>query len=109
VAQAAATAALGDAEHGRRAVEMNPAEKAHVAEALALRGFRVLPSLANFVTFDTGVAGRDVWKRLLASGVIVRPLDPYDMKSWLRVSVGTPPENAAFLAALDAVLPGKRS
>ena len=80
-----------------------------IAEALALRGFRVLPSLANFVTFDTGVPGRDVWKRLLARGVIVRPLDPYDMKSWLRVSVGTPPENAAFLAALDAVLPGKRS
>jgi histidinol-phosphate aminotransferase len=48
-----------------------------------------------------------VFRRLLARAVIVRPLDPYDMKSWLRVSVGTPPENAAFLAALDTVLPGK--
>jgi histidinol-phosphate aminotransferase len=109
VAQAAAAAALGDAEHVRRSVEMNRSEKARVVEALAARGFRVLPSLTNFVTFDTGAEGRDVWKRLLARGVIVRPLDPYDMKSWLRVSVGTPPENAAFLAALDAVLPGKRS
>jgi histidinol-phosphate aminotransferase len=109
VAQAAAAAALGDAEHVRRSVEMNRSEKARVVEALATRGFRVLPSLTNFVTFDTGAEGRDVWKRLLARGVIVRPLDPYDMKSWLRVSVGTPPENAAFLAALDAVLPGKRS
>ena len=42
------------------------------------------------------------------AGVIVRPLDPYAMRSWLRVSVGTPEENAAFLAALDVVLPGKR-
>ena len=41
-------------------------------------------------------------------GVIVRPLEPYDMASWLRVSVGTPEENDAFLAALNAVLPGKK-
>jgi histidinol-phosphate aminotransferase len=109
VAQAAATAALGDAEHVRRSVEMNRAEKARLAGALEERGFVALPSLGNFVTFDTRAEGRDVFRRLLARGVIVRPLDPYDMKSWLRVSVGTPPENAAFLAALDAVLPGKRS
>ena len=103
-----AAAARDDAEHVRRSVEMNRSEKARVVQALVVRGFRVLPSLTNFVTFDTGAEGREVWKRLLAGGVIVRPLDPYDMKSWLRVSVGTPPENAAFLAALDAVLPGKR-
>ena len=109
VAQAAATAALGDVEHVRRSVEMNRSEKARLTEALSVRGFRVLPSLTNFVTFDTGASGRDAWKRLLARGVIVRPLDPYDMSTWLRVSVGTPPENTAFLAALDAVLPGKRS
>ncbi len=107
VAQAAATAALGDVEHVRRSVEMNRAEKARLAGALRDRGFAVLPSLGNFVTFDTRGEGRDVFRRLLARAVIVRPLDPYDMKSWLRVSVGTPPENAAFLAALDAVLPGK--
>jgi histidinol-phosphate aminotransferase len=91
VAQAAATAALGDTEHVRRSIEMNRAQKARVAGALADRGFRVLPSLANFVTFDTGTEGREVWK------------------SWLRVSIGTPSENAALLAALDAALPGKRS
>jgi len=36
----------------------------------------------------------------------VRPLDPYDMKTWLRVSIGTPEENDAFLAALDAAAGG---
>jgi histidinol-phosphate aminotransferase len=109
VAQAAATAALGDAEHVRRSVQMNRAERGRVEGALRDRGFEVLPSLANFVTFDTRGEGRDVFRRLLARGVIVRPLDPYAMRSWLRVSIGTPPENTAFLAALDAVLPGKRS
>jgi histidinol-phosphate aminotransferase len=106
VAQKGATAALADLEHVRRSVAMNREEKARLAAALAARGFTVLPSLANFVTFDTRAGGRDVFKRLLARGVIVRPLDPYAMPTFLRVSVGTPAENAAFLSALDAVLPG---
>jgi len=107
-AQAGAAAALDDVEHVRRSVALNRVEKARLAGALGARGFAVLPSLANFVTFDTGGAGREVFRGLLAHGVIVRPLDPYAMKSWLRVSVGTPEENAAFLAALDAVLPRER-
>jgi len=108
VAQAAATAALGDTEHLRESVEMNREQKARVASALQERGFTVLPSLGNFVTFDTRQEGRDVFRRLLARGVIVRPLDPYDMKSWLRVSIGTPEENTVFLGALDAATSGSR-
>jgi histidinol-phosphate aminotransferase len=79
------------------------AERPRLAAALQSRGFSVLPSLGNFVTFDTGRSGRDVFQRLLARGVIVRPLDPYRMASFLRVSVGTAAENDTFIQALDAV------
>ena len=103
VAQAAAAAALSDREHVRRTLELTRAERPRLAEALASRGFRVLPSIGNFVTFDTGRAGREVFQRLLARGVIVRPLDPYRMASFLRVSVGTAAENDSFIQALDAV------
>ncbi len=103
VAQAAATAALRDAEHVRRSRGLNTAEKARVADALGGRGYTVLPSLGNFLTFDTGEDGRALFHRLLTRGVIVRPLDPYGMPRWLRVSIGTPEENAAFLEALEAV------
>jgi histidinol-phosphate aminotransferase len=105
VAQAAAAAALADVEHVRRSVELNRTEKPRLAAALGARGFSVLPSLTNFVTFDTGRSGRELFQKLVARGVIVRPLDPYAMASFLRVSVGTPAENDAFLAALDSVLP----
>jgi histidinol-phosphate aminotransferase len=105
LAQAAATAALGDAEHVRRTLELTGVERPRLAQALAARGFRVLPSITNFITFDTGGAGREVFRKLLARGVIVRPLDPYGMASFLRVSVGTRAENDAFLAALGAVHP----
>jgi histidinol-phosphate aminotransferase len=103
VAQVAATAALADVDHVRRSRELNATERGRVSAALAERGYTVLPSLGNFLTFDTGDDGRDVFRRLLARGVIVRPLDPYGMRRWLRVSIGTPEENAAFLAALEAV------
>ena len=106
VAQAAAAAALADLEHVRRSVEQNRAQKARLAEALGQRGYRVLPSLANFLTFDTQRSGRDVFRELLKRGVIVRPLDPSQLPSFLRVSVGTPAENDAFLAALDAFRQG---
>jgi histidinol-phosphate aminotransferase len=109
VAQAAAAAALSDHEHVRRSVELNRAEKARVAGELARRGYPVLPSLTNFVACDTRANGREVFRQLLARGVIVRPLDPYDMRSFLRVSIGTPEENTAFFAALDAVRGGTRS
>ena len=41
--------------------------------------------------------------------MIVRPARAYGMASFLRVSVGTPDENDAFLDALDAVLTQARS
>jgi histidinol-phosphate aminotransferase len=107
VGQAAALAALDDADHVRRSIELNRAEKARVAAALRDRGLDVLPSLGNFLTFDTGSEGREVFRRLLGRGVIVRPLDPYGMRRWLRVSIGTPEENTVFLEALETV--SKRS
>lgn len=103
VAQAAATAALDDVGHLERTIELNRSEMSRLAGALGSRGYRVLPSLGNFLTFDAEQECRGLFHRLLTRGVIVRPLDPYGMPTWLRVSVGTPSENDAFLQALDAV------
>jgi histidinol-phosphate aminotransferase len=106
-AQAAATAALSDSDHVRRSVELNRTEKARLRRELEARGYLVLPSLANFLTFDTRRSGRELFHELLTRGVIVRPLDPSRMPSFLRVSVGTAAENDAFLAALDAAGHGR--
>jgi histidinol-phosphate aminotransferase len=42
----------------------------------------------------------DVWQRLLAQGVLIREVGP---PGWLRVSIGTAGEMAAFRAALASV------
>jgi histidinol-phosphate aminotransferase len=108
VGQAAALAALEDAGHLVRSLDLNRVGKARLREALVSRRLSVLPSLANFLCVDVGQDGQEVYKRLLTKGVIVRPLRPYGLDSWLRISVGTADENENFLEALDAVLASSR-
>jgi histidinol-phosphate aminotransferase len=66
----------------------------------------VWPSGANFVLFRPRERdGGAVWQHLLDRGVLVR-----DCSSWprlsgcLRVTIGTPAEDDAFLAALEDAL-----
>lgn len=104
VGQAAALAALDDAEHARRAVELNRAQKRRLEAEMEIRGLSALPSLANFLCVDTGRDATVVFRRLLGHGVIVRPLSPYGLPSRLRISTGTEAEVSRFLAALDTAL-----
>jgi len=102
--QAAARAALADHEHLRRTVELTRRERELLASALRQRGLLVLPSLGNFLFVDLKRSGAEVFRRLLAEGVIVRPLGAYNFPTALRVSIGLPEDNARFLSALDQVL-----
>jgi histidinol-phosphate aminotransferase len=66
-------------------------------------GLEYIPSYANFITFRVPEAGA-VYGKLLRQGVIVRPIAGYGMPEHLRVTIGTPKENARFLKALEAAL-----
>ncbi|MEY3451811.1 MAG: hypothetical protein RL711_1637, partial [Bacteroidota bacterium] len=37
-------------------------------------------------------------------GIIVRPVGNYGLPQWLRISIGLPEENAAFITALKDIL-----
>jgi histidinol-phosphate aminotransferase len=65
------------------------------------RGLAVADSDANFVLFGEFPDRHAVWQGLLEHGVLVREVGP---PQWLRVTVGTPAEMAAFCTALDEVL-----
>jgi histidinol-phosphate aminotransferase len=100
--QVAALAALGDREHVERSRRMNREGRARLEEEMSRMGLRVAKSQANFVYVDLGCPARPVYERLLRLGVIVRPFGALPNK--LRITVGTPPENDRFLAALAEVL-----
>jgi histidinol-phosphate aminotransferase len=101
---------------GELALEYEAEMQARVAALVEERGrlvqhlgdldVDVFPSGANFVLFRPRRAdGRSVWEGLLERSVLVR-----DCSSWprlegcLRVTVGTPEEDDAFLAALEEVV-----
>ncbi|HEV7132725.1 MAG TPA: histidinol-phosphate transaminase [Gaiellaceae bacterium] len=100
-AQAAALASIGETEELARRRTANAAGRAQLETVLREAGFDpVGPALGNFLYVDVG-DGRALFDDLLRQGVIVRPLAGFGAPEAIRVSVGTPEENAFFAAALE--------
>lgn len=104
LAQAATVAVLQDREHLERIKKLTWDGLDYYYAELDKLGVKYWPSQANFVLFDTGRDGGEVFNQLLKEGVILRPLKPYKMPTYLRMSVGLPEENAAAIAAIKKVL-----
>lgn len=103
VAQAAAVAALQDSEFVLKTFDVNISGMAQITGELSRLGLEYIPSFGNFVSFRVTDA-MGVYRRLLESGVIVRPIANYDMPDWLRVSIGLETENDKFLSAIKRIL-----
>jgi histidinol-phosphate aminotransferase len=101
VTQAVARAALALAAEPLATVTNLRTERDGLVAWLRQQGLAVADSDANFVLFGEFDSRRAVWQGLLDRGVLVREVGP---PRWLRVTVGTPAEMAAFRAALDEVL-----
>ncbi len=102
--QAAAIAALEDREHLLATVEGTLEGRARMVGALRGAGHQLSEGLGNFVTIELGTDAGQVVDAFATHGVGVRPLAPYGMPEQIRVSVGTPEEVDAFLAAAEQVL-----
>ena len=103
LAQAAAIAALGDEEFLARSYALNRAGLIQLCGAFDALGLPYVKPFGNFVLVKVGDAAR-INLALLKRGIIVRPVANYDLPEWLRISVGLPEENAAFIAAFKEVL-----
>jgi histidinol-phosphate aminotransferase len=75
-------------------------ERERLAIQLAERGFDVIPSQANLLLVRFADAAA-TWQQLFDRGISVRKFGPGPLVDHLRITVGTPEENAAFLAALE--------
>ncbi len=94
--QAAARAALRHADETLASVAALVAERARVSAALRDMGFRVVPSDANFVLFGEFGDAAAAWQHYLEHGVLIRDVG---IPGHLRVTIGLPQENDAFLTA----------
>lgn len=107
MAQAAAVAALNDREFLEKSAQLNAAGYLQLTQAFDAMDLEYVPSFGNFVLVRVGngaEAGAGVNLALLKQGIIVRPVGNYGLPQWLRISIGLPEENAAFLAALKNIL-----
>lgn len=103
LALVAAEATLNDEAYLTRVADNNRAGMAQLMDGFARLGLSWIPSFGNFICVKVGNAAA-VYQGLLQRGVIVRPVAGYGLPEYLRVSIGLPAENAAFLAALANVL-----
>jgi histidinol-phosphate aminotransferase len=107
LAQAAAIAAFQDDAFLQAGFALNQAGYAQLTDAFKELELRFLPSAGNFVLVkvgEDGGAGARINLELLKRGIIVRPVGNYGLPEWLRISIGLPEENAAFIHALRDIL-----
>lgn len=106
IAIAAACAALEDQAYAREQWSRVRSERARVTAELDRRAFSVIPSRGNFVlaTLPSAAYARPLYEAMKARGVLVRFFDKAGLNDKLRITIGTPDENSALLAALDASL-----
>jgi histidinol-phosphate aminotransferase len=103
LAQTGALAALDDDEHINRTRANNAQGLGFLQTEFAHMRLETVPSVANFLLVKVG-DGQRVCTELQKQGVITRPMGPYQLPEFIRVSVGTPAENARCVDALRAIL-----
>lgn len=102
VSQAAGVAAVGaEAYYADRCAEIVRSRQ-WLSEELAARGFFVHVSQGNFVLARNRAAPR-IYEALKRRGILVRYFARPGLEDGLRITIGTPAENAALVETLDAL------
>lgn len=101
--QMAARVALAHSDDTLATVQSLADERVRVAAALRELGCRVIDSEANFIFFGSFDDSAAAWQQFLDNDVLIRDVG---IPGWLRMSVGLPHENDAFLAAAERVIRG---
>ena len=104
LAQAAALAALDDKEFLEKTRRVIQEGKKYLYACLSRMGVVCVPSVANFILIDVDKDGVAVFREMLKFGVIVRDMQQYGLKNFIRVTIGTKKENQRFVRVLKKVL-----
>jgi histidinol-phosphate aminotransferase len=103
VGQAAALAALEDRAFVSMCREQNELGRERLCKGLRALGFEPFGGRANFVLCRV-VDGRRVFEQLQARGVIVRPLAPYGLPDYVRITIGSAEENERLLTTMKEII-----
>ena len=104
IAQEAAIAALSDTDYLQKSIDKNTIERKFICECLDKMSIEYIPSQGNFICINVKANGTEIFESLMQKGVIVRPIELYDMPSFIRVTIGKRSENEFFIEKLKECL-----
>jgi histidinol-phosphate aminotransferase len=99
IAQAGALAGLQDTEHMERTRALTREGRTYLQRTFADLGLEFTPGFANFVLVKVG-DGDALFGYAMRKGVIVRAMRAYQLPEYVRVSIGTMPQNEKFVRVL---------
>lgn len=105
VACAVGAAAIADQSHKTSNAQKIKASRTQMASELKQLGFDVFPSQANFLLVrSTSGNGEYLYEMLKQRGILVRYFKQPRLDDKLRITVGTPEQNAALIKVLSEVI-----
>ncbi len=98
--QIGALAALSDRKHVERSIASNNEGKQFLYQSFTQMGVPFIKTETNFIMFETSFDAKELYERLLKTGVIIRPMGG----KRLRVTIGLPEENKRFVDELKKIV-----
>ena len=110
VACAVGAAAIADRDYTKANIQKIKAARTQLASQLEALGFAVFPSESNFLLAQLSeqllskTTAESLYQKLKQRGILVRYFQQPRLADKLRITVGTPEQNAALLRELKAII-----
>jgi len=104
LAQVAALASLEDEDQVNQSKSLVREGKEFLYSNLRRLKVSFIPTQANFILIKIGKKAKDVEGELLKKGIIVRGMGAYNLPHYIRVTIGTKPQNEEFIKNLQIIL-----
>ena len=104
LAQSAALAALDDRAFASDTLRVVKEGLDYLYKGLRELGLEGMPTQTNFFLIKTPLGGKMTYELMLKEGVIIRSMESFGLKDYIRINVGLPEENLRFIRALKKVL-----
>lgn len=104
LAQEAASAVLQDKKYVNKTKHLIWEQKKVLYKKLEKMGLEYVKSQTNFILINIKENSKHIYSKMIKYGVIVRPMEAYDLPHYIRVTIGTPEENEKFIEVLKKVI-----
>jgi len=104
LAQVGALAALDDDEFVEETLALTRDGLEFLYAQLDRIGLEYVTTQTNFFLIKTPLGAGETYRRMLGEGVIVRSMESFGLREYIRINVGLPEENKRFIETLEKIL-----